>query len=1041
VSARVRRGRAFALAASAALLAQVLPMGVYVASAAVIEPGFQVATIISSLDTPTAMGFAPDGRIFVAERGGVVKEYDSASDTTPTTVVDLSTQVHEVGDRGLLGLAVDPQFPTRPYLYLLYMVDAQPGGTAPFYNDTCPLSPSGAKDGCPAAGRLSRITVGSNNQIVGSELVLVGGTYWCHQQQGHAVDHVRFGPDGALYVSSGDGGTASFTDWGQHSGAPDAIVLPNACGDPPAPAGQPLSLPTTEGGGLRSQDLRTSADPAQGTGAIVRVDPDTGAAMPDNPLVGNGVASDDRHIAYGLRNPFRFTFRPGTNELWVGDVGWDTWEEVNRIPDPRDAVVENFGWPCYEGAPRQSAWDNLNVNMCEQLYAAGSGAVTAPWWAFRHDAGPDQARCGNGGSALSGLAFAGPPYPVAYHGGLFLADYTKACLWAMMPGSNGLPNPANIKTILTNVFPVDLEIGPDGRLYYVDIALGTVNRLDSFSGNQPPIATFTATPPYGAVPLAVQFDASATTDDSPISGLTFQWDLDGDGQYDDATGVTASRTYSASTNVTVKLLVTDQSTATSVASFVVQPGNSPPTATIVTPTAATMWAAGDTISFSGTASDAQESLGPASMHWAVALFHCATQTQCHEHPQGTFDGVAGGSYVAPEHEYPSYLEVRLRVTDSRGLTSDASVRLDPKTIPVTFVTQPAGLQLTVGSGVVQTPVTITAILNSRISVTANSPQTSGGSTYQFSSWSDNGAISHDIVPPAGGATYTANFVPAAPMAALFVVGDPAALGTGDTAIRNRLVALGYAVTVVDDAASTAADATGKQVVVVSSSVISTSVGTKFRTTSVPVVVWEAGLWDDFGMTASAGTYVAGQQNLVIAAPGHPLAAGLTGTQTVASVAGDIGQASPNANAVVVARLSGATTASEFAYDAAAAMPGLAAPARRVGLFMWDTTAASFTANGTALFDAAITWAAGATALGGPADPSGTRLAALPPHDGLDRFGTARDGPRSPGPQPAWPVPATIPDGAQVKRPATLARAWLVSSRGARDGRSRLRRCR
>ena len=218
-----------------------------VSAASVIEPGFQVATIISGLDTPTAMAFAPDGRIFVAERDGVIKAFDSENDPTPTTVVDLSTQVHSVADRGLLGLAVDPGFPARPYIYVLYIVDAQPGGTAPFYNDACPLSPSGAKDGCPAAGRLSRLTIGPNNQIVGPEFVLIGGDYWCHQQQGHAVDHLAFGPDGALYASSGDGGTASFTDWGQHSGAADAIVVPNGCGDPPAPAGQPLSLADDRG--------------------------------------------------------------------------------------------------------------------------------------------------------------------------------------------------------------------------------------------------------------------------------------------------------------------------------------------------------------------------------------------------------------------------------------------------------------------------------------------------------------------------------------------------------------------------------------------------------------------------------------------------------------------------------------------------------------------------------------------------------------------------------------------------------------------------
>src|SRR4029078_12380727 len=208
--------------------------------------------VASGLDTPTAIAFAPDGRYFVAERGGVVVEYDAPTDSTPTTVVDLSTQVHSVGDRGLLSLAVHPQFPTRPYIYTAYMVDAQPGGSViSFYHDTCPLSPSGAKDGCPAAGRLSRILVDQNtDQAHGPEQILIGGTYWCHQQQAHAVDHIAFGPDGALYITSGEGATTSFTDWGQHSGAPDAIVAPNACGDPPAPAGTPLSPPTTEGGAL-----------------------------------------------------------------------------------------------------------------------------------------------------------------------------------------------------------------------------------------------------------------------------------------------------------------------------------------------------------------------------------------------------------------------------------------------------------------------------------------------------------------------------------------------------------------------------------------------------------------------------------------------------------------------------------------------------------------------------------------------------------------------------------------------------------------------
>ena len=155
---------------------------------------------------------------------------------------------------------------------------------------------------------------------------------------------------------------------------------------------------------------------------------------------------------------------------------------------------------------------------------------------------------------------------------------------------------------------------------------------------------------------------------------------------------------------------------------------------------------------------------------------------------------------------------------------------------------------------------------------------------------------------------------------------------------------------------------GKQVVVISSSSVSGSVNTKFRTTTVPVVTWEPGLFDDLGMTALGTSEVTGQQNLAIVAPGHPLAAGLSGTIAVTSVTSPFAAGSPNANATIVARIPGATTASLFAYELGATMPGLVAPARRVALFMSDNTAAVFNASGTALFNAAIGWAVGG---GGP----------------------------------------------------------------------------
>ena len=98
------------------------------------------------------------------------------------------------------------------------------------------------------------------------------------------------------------------------------------------------------------------------------MNPATGASMPGNPFAANPDANVRRTIAYGLRNPFRFTIRPGTSEVWLGDVGWNEWEEINRVPNPTDAVVENFGWPCYEGTGRQPGYDGANLPLCEGLY-------------------------------------------------------------------------------------------------------------------------------------------------------------------------------------------------------------------------------------------------------------------------------------------------------------------------------------------------------------------------------------------------------------------------------------------------------------------------------------------------------------------------------------------------------------------------------------------------------------------------------------------------------------------------------------------------
>ncbi len=154
----------------------------------------------------------------------------------------------------------------------------------------------------------------------------------------HTVGDLRIGPDGALYASGGDGSSFTFADYGQlHDSGPTPA---NACGDPPVPVGADQSPPIAEGGALRSQSFRRPAGEAVSLdGSVIRVNPDTGDAMPDNPAAGDANANRRRIVAHGFLNPFRFAFRPGTGELWTTDVGWNTWEEVNRDPTPRRSAT------------------------------------------------------------------------------------------------------------------------------------------------------------------------------------------------------------------------------------------------------------------------------------------------------------------------------------------------------------------------------------------------------------------------------------------------------------------------------------------------------------------------------------------------------------------------------------------------------------------------------------------------------------------------------------------------------------------------------
>jgi glucose/arabinose dehydrogenase/chitodextrinase len=847
------------------LTAAVFGSYVTVHAAPILPPGFTDTVVLSGLTQPTAVRFSPDGRMFVAEKSGLIKVFSSLSNPTPSIFADLRSNVYDYWDRGLLSIALHPNFPSTPYIYALYTLDAPIGGSAPTYNDACP-DPTGV--GCLAGARLSKLKV-SGNAIVLPEEVLIED--WCQQFPSHSIGNIAFGGDGALYVSGGEGASFTFTDYGQQG---------NPCKDPPQ-----------EGGSLRSQDKESNAaagsdiviyaagtpgggyypdmelqingqtvrwfssvqgDPynrkfieyhyvsptpvainqikvaytndwqvgttdkdlrvdkivldgvvyeteasstystgtyvagsdcvvpgyknsewlhcngsfaygnnlspvppaaSQGdtvgyNGTILRIDPITGSALPDNPYIG-GRVDDDRIIAYGMRNPFRFAIPPGMSDVWVGDVGAGTWEEINRIPNAIDSVVENFGWPCYEGAQKNADYASANTPLCQALYAKNT--VTAPFYQYNH----------NGGTAsITGLAFyPGGSYPAQYNGALFFTDYSQGWLKVMLTGGDSRPNPALVQTIIdTGLTAVDVQAGPNGDIFYVDNVNGTVHRLTYVAGNTPPVAKITSDKTSGPLPLTVSFDGS-TSSDPDHDALTFAWDLNGDGVFDDSTVQKPQYTYATKNKYTVGLRVTDARGASTTASLVIDAGNNPPVVTIASPAASLTYKVGDVIAFSGSASDPDSGAVPVqNLTWKIVQLHCAptNPSDCHEHVLQSMSGISSGSITAPDHEYPSSLEFRLTAT-SDGQATTLVRKINPKTVALTFNTNPSNMQLAVGSVSQTAPFTRTMIMNSKFTVSATTPQTRSGIQYTFLRWSDAGAATHIVTAPTSNATYTAFF--------------------------------------------------------------------------------------------------------------------------------------------------------------------------------------------------------------------------------------------------------------------------------------------
>ena len=515
----------------------------------------------ASPNRPSSNSPCPDGRIFVAEKSGLIKVFDNLNDPTPTVFADLRTKVHNFWDRGLLGMALHPSFPTDAVASTSSTPttrrSAAPrlAGERPGRRRTAvrprPARPLTAASSA-AASRASRRPATDAGHGAGADRGLVPAVP-------EPLDRVARIRRGRRAVRVGR--------------RRRELQLRRL--RPGRQSAQPVRRPArwrrrdahaADRGGRRAAEPGSPhvADPASLDGTILRVDPATGAALPDNPLAGSADANARRIVAYGLRNPFRLTVRPGTNELWIGDVGWNTWEEINRLADPTGAV-ENFGWPCYEGVGRQSGYDAANLNICENLYAAGAGAVTAPYFAYNHSAKVvANETCPTGSSSVAGLAFYhGRPVPGRLRrrallrrllARLHLGDVAGAGR-AARPGDRDHVRRRRRRTRSTSR-SARAATSSTSTSTAARSAGSTTSRPTSRRRRSPPPTRRTARR-RSTVRLRRQ-RARATR---RATRSRYAWDLDGDGAFDDATRRTPTFTYTQPGSYTARLRVTDAAAA------------------------------------------------------------------------------------------------------------------------------------------------------------------------------------------------------------------------------------------------------------------------------------------------------------------------------------------------------------------------------------------------------------------------------------------------------------------------------------------------
>jgi glucose/arabinose dehydrogenase len=625
----------------------------FAARSATLPTGFAETRIATGLASPTAMSFAPDGRLFVAQQGGALRVIKNGALLSQPF---LTVSVNSSGERGLLGVAFDPNFASNNFVYVYYTTS-----TSPIHN------------------RLSRFTASAANPDVvaaGSEVQLLNLPN-LSSATNHNGGAIHFGTDGRLYIAVGDNANSA-----------------------------------------NSQSFTTTL------GKVLRVNPD-GSIPSDNPFLGQTTGMNQAIWARGLRNPFNFAVDRTSGRIHVNDVGQDTWEEVNE-----GIAGSNFGWPQTEGPN-----------------PPGVSGVRYPIHAYQ-----------NAGTscAITGAAFYRPvtqTFPAEYAGRYFFGDFCGGFIRMLSPPS--YTTSTNFASGISSL--VDIQVHSDGSLYYLARGGGEVFRVQ-FTGNTAP--SISSQPASTTVSAGQSASFSVTA--SGTAPLQYQWQRNGVNIPNANASTYTFTTTAADNGATFRVIVSNSvgSTTSNAATLTVL-SNIAPTGNITAPTNGTNYRGGQAFTFSGTGTDPEDgSLPPSAFTWRVDFHH-----DDHTHPHlAPTSGVTSGTFTIANRGETSanvFYRVILTVRDSSGLTHTSSVDVRPLTSVVRIESNVPNAQLTLDGAPITAPFTFTGVEGIIRTLGVVTPQTSGGTTYEFVSWSDGGQATHEIVTPNNDTTFNALFQPAA----------------------------------------------------------------------------------------------------------------------------------------------------------------------------------------------------------------------------------------------------------------------------------------